>query len=165
MIRAKNYGINVPQVFEIDSDNSLIVMKYIKGSKLRDILSNLIEDQKSNYFKEIGRIIAKLHLNGHIHGDITTSNLMITPDENIFLIDFGLSQYSDSIEDKSVDIHLFKRVLISSHGKDYTICFKSFLEGYRLEYENFDPTKCETVIKNMEVIATRGRYVKPEERL
>lgn len=165
MIKVKNYGINVPQVFEIDLENSLIVMKYIKGSKLRDILSNLIDNQKNKYFKEIGRIIAKLHINGHIHGDITTSNLIITPDENIFLIDFGLSQYSDSIEDKSVDIHLFKRVLISSHGKHYKFCFKSFLEGYRLEYKNIDPSKCEIIIKNMEVIATRGRYVKPEERL
>ena len=106
-----------------------------------------------------------MHKNGHIHGDITTSNLLITKGEDIFLIDFGLHDYSDTIEDKSVDPHLFKRVLISSHGNDYEFCFKVFLEGYRSEYEKTNKSECNQIIKNIKAIETRGRYVKSEDRL
>lgn len=165
LIKIKKYGINVPQVFEIDSKNSIIVMKYIKGEKLKELMNQLDDARKRKYFKKIGRFTAILHLNGHIHGDLTTSNIIITSNEKIFLIDFGLHEYSDSIEDKSVDIHLFKRVLISSHGDDYNFCFNSFLNGYKNEYSFKDNNECNSIIKNISVIETRGRYVKKEERL
>jgi len=164
LIKVKNYGLNVPQVYEIDAQNSILIMKFIEGEKLKNILENLSENQKSNYFKKIGRAIAILHQNGHIHGDITTSNLIITNDEDIFLIDFGLHEYSDTIEDKSVDLHLFKRVLISSHGKNFEICFNSFLNGYRSEYEQVNKPECNQIIKNIHAIESRGRYIKPGER-
>jgi TP53 regulating kinase-like protein len=90
--------------------------------------------------------------------------LIITDKEEIFLIDFGLHEYSDTIEDKSVDLHLFKRVLISTHGDDYEFCFNSFLKGYRSEYEGKNKTDCNQIIKNIDVIESRGRYVKPEDR-
>ena len=165
LIRVKNYGINVPQVFEIDSMNSTIVMKYIQGTKLKDIIPNLDDDRKWKYFNEIGKMIAKLHKNGVTHGDVTTSNIIITPAEQVFLIDFGLYKYSDTIEDKSVDLHLLKRVLISSHGKDYKLCFNAFLEGYRSEYEKRGEIECDEIIKNIDAIESRGRYIKSKERL
>ena len=165
LIKVKNYGVNVPQVFEIDTTNSTIIMKYIEGKKLKNVLAGLDDKKKKEYFETIGSYIAILHKNGHIHGDITTSNLIITELENIFLIDFGLHEYSDSIEDKSVDLHLLKRVLISSHGKDFELCFNAFLEGYQNEYINDASDECRAIIKNISVIETRGRYIKREERL
>ena len=90
---------------------------------------------------------------------------MITENEEIFLIDFGLHEYSDMIEDKSVDLHLLKRVLISSHGSDFEICFKAFLEGYKSEYQEYNPKECNEIIKNINVIEYRGRYVSSEDRL
>ncbi|MHA1492330.1 MAG: Kae1-associated kinase Bud32 [Promethearchaeota archaeon] len=165
LIKIKNFRINVPQVYEIDAINSIIVMKYIKGEKLKDMMSKLDIKKKKKYFKAIGKYIAILHENGQIHGDITTSNIIITPNEKIFLIDFGLHDYSDSIEDKSVDLHLFKRVLISSHGKDFKLCFNAFLEGYREKHDNSELIECNEIIKNIMVIETRGRYVKKEDRL
>jgi TP53 regulating kinase-like protein len=164
LVKVKNYGINVPQIFEIDVPKSTIIMKFIAGEKLKSCLKRLDEIKKRKYFKEIGKSIAILHKNGHIHGDITTSNLIITSKEEIFLIDFGLHYYSDNVEDKSVDLHLFKRVLISSHGEDYQLCYKMFLEGYRSGYEEDSINDCESIIKNIQAIETRGRYVKPEER-
>ena len=164
LIRVKNYGLNVPQVYEIDTKNSIIVMKYIQGNKLKDILPKLDDNKKQEYLKKIGRYIAILHRNGHIHGDITTSNILITEKEKIFLIDFGLHEYSDTIEDKSVDLHLFKRVLISSHGSDYDLCYDAFLRGYKSEYNKTSMEECNQIIKNISSIETRGRYVKKEER-
>jgi len=165
LIKVKSYGLNVPQVFEIDIQNPTIVMKYIEGEKLKNFLKYLDNTKKEKYFKQIGIFIAKLHINGHVHGDITTSNLIITKEEKIFLIDFGLHDYSDTIEDKSVDLHLFKRVLISSHGNDYNLCFKAFIEGYKSEYEKTNKSECNQIINNIKAIETRGRYVKSEDRL
>jgi len=164
LIKVKNYGLNCPQVYEIDVENSIIVMKYIKGNKLKDILELLDPVKKIKIFKKVGYFIARLHENGHIHGDITTSNMILTDNDELFLIDFGLHNYSDSIEDKSVDLHLFKRVLISSHGKDYETCYGAFLEGYREEYSNEKLDESNAIIKNIAVIETRGRYVKKEDR-
>lgn len=165
LIKIKSYGINVPQVFEIDVNNSTIVMKYIEGKKLKFLLNSLEDTKKQEIFYIIGRYIAILHQNGHVHGDITTSNIVVTENNNIFLIDFGLHDYSDSIEDKSVDLHLLKRVLISSHGKDFHLCFKSFLDGYRSKYKESNSKGYEEIINNISTIETRGRYVKKEERL
>ena len=164
LIKVKNYGLNCPQVYEIDVENSLIVMKYIKGEKLKDVLEQLDSMKKITLFKKIGNFIAILHQNGHVHGDITTSNMIITKDEKLFLIDFGLHDYSDSIEDKSVDLHLLKRVLISSHGEDFESCYNAFLDGYRAGYKKAKSDESNAIIKNIGVIETRGRYVKKEDR-
>ena len=165
LIKVKNYGLNVPAVYEIDRNNAVITMKNIEGEKLRDIIGTTNDMKLKEYLKKVGQFIALLHINGHIHGDITTSNILVTPHEEIFLIDFGLHEYSDKIEDKAVDLHLFKRVLLSSHGKNYKDCYSAFLEGYRSKYENNNLVDYHEVIKNIDVIETRGRYVKPEERL
>ncbi|MHA1148706.1 MAG: KEOPS complex kinase/ATPase Bud32 [Promethearchaeota archaeon] len=165
LIKIKKYNIKVPSVYEIDTENATIIMRYIPGFKLKEILKDLNDEKKQFYFMIIGQYIARLHLNGQIHGDITTSNIIITPQEEIFLIDFGLHEYSDGIEDKSVDLHLFKRVLISSHGSDFKICFSAFLDGYRKEYDLAQNSEAKIIIKNISVIETRGRYVKKEERL
>ena len=165
LIKVKEYGVNVPQIFEIDTKNSTIVMKFIKGEKLKDLLNHLENSKKQIFFKKLGKYIAILHKNGHVHGDITTSNVIITKNEEIFLIDFGLHEHSDSIEDKSVDLHLLKRVLLSSHGQDYKLCFDAFIEGYKEEYPIERIEECNRIIKNISVIETRGRYVKKEDRM
>ena len=165
LIKVKDYGVLVPPVYEIDTENSTIIMKYIEGEKLKDILYSLTTSEKEQFLKEIGKTIAYLHKNGHIHGDITTSNIILTPTKDLFIVDFGLHAYSDSVEDKSTDLHLFKRVLISSHGSDYTICFNAFLEGYREGYGIEQIDECKSILKNISIIETRGRYVKKEDRL
>ncbi|MBY9014961.1 MAG: Kae1-associated serine/threonine protein kinase [Candidatus Lokiarchaeota archaeon] len=165
LIRVKNYGVLVPPVYEIDVENATIVMKYIKGEKLKEILDSLTTSKKVQFLREIGKSIAYLHKNGHIHGDITTSNMILTPTQDLFIVDFGLHDYSDSIEDKSTDLHLFKRVLLSSHGSDFTICFDAFLEGYSEGYGIEKNSECRDILKNILVIETRGRYVKKEDRL
>jgi len=164
LIKVKVEGVNVPQVYEIDLKNFIIIMKYIEGKKLKEVMNELDMSKKSDLLTEIGRQIARLHINGHIHGDITTSNILVTKENQIFLIDFGLHEYSDSIEDKSVDLHLFKRVLISTHGSESELCFKAFLNGYRSEYQMFEKKESNLIIKNISAIENRGRYVKRDKK-
>ncbi|MBY8981993.1 MAG: Kae1-associated serine/threonine protein kinase [Candidatus Lokiarchaeota archaeon] len=165
LIKVKNYGINVPCVYEIETEESTIIMKFIHGEKLKDLVKILDKKKLENYLTKVGIFIAKLHRNGHVHGDITTSNIIVTPNEDIFLIDFGLHDYSDNIEDKSVDIHLLKRVFMSSHGENYEFCYNAFLEGYKSGYNKESLEEYKAIISNINVIETRGRYIKKEERL
>ena len=164
LIKAKNYGINVPIVYEIEPNTATIVMQYIEGEKLKDLMTKMNEEKKIEIFRTLGKYIAILHDNGHIHGDITTSNIIVTRNQNIVLIDFGLHENSETIEDKSVDLHLFKRVLISSHGEDYKICYEAFLEGYISQYDDDKKNLCEEIIENINIVESRGRYVKQEDR-
>lgn len=41
----------------------------------------------------MGILICKIHELGIIHGDLTTSNMMMNKDNEIVLIDFGLSYF------------------------------------------------------------------------
>lgn len=65
--------INVPKIIEVN-DNK-IIMQYIEGEKLSDDLDNL--KNKNEIAEQIGKEIAKLHDNDIIHGDLTTSNIIL----------------------------------------------------------------------------------------
>ena len=124
-----------------------IKMEFIKGQLLKNVL------EKKNYIKlseEIGKKIAILHNNGIVHGDLTTSNMIL--DREIYFIDFGLSFFSKKIEDKAVDLHLLKQALESKHYAIWEKCFKSALKGYK-QAENY-----KEILKRLEVVESRGRY-------
>ena len=113
LIRVKNYGVNVPQVYEIEANNSMIVMKFIKGEKLRDALKSITNEQKVKFLNEIGKFIAILHKNGHIHGDITTSNVIITETKEIFIIDFD-EKIQKAVAENGLVIRVGKKTTIQS---------------------------------------------------
>ena len=81
--------------------------------------------------QQIGKVVARLHDGGLIHGDLTTSNMMIrSSDSRLVLIDFGLAYYSKLPEDKGVDLYVLERALASTHS-DKPGLFKKVLEEYR----------------------------------
>ncbi|MEK6948597.1 MAG: KEOPS complex kinase/ATPase Bud32 [Nanoarchaeota archaeon] len=140
----------VPKLISNNKKNT-ITMGLIKGKLLKDIL------EKNNYSKlsrEIGEKIAILHNNNIIHGDLTTSNMILDNKFNkIFFIDFGLSFFSTKIEDRAVDLHLLKEALESKHSRIWEDCYKAALEGYKGKANNADE-----VLKRLEVVEMRGRY-------
>jgi TP53 regulating kinase and related kinases len=104
--------------------------------------------------KRIGEIVGKLHANNIIHGDLTSSNILADEREDGFdliLIDFGLSCYSSSNEDKGVDLYVLERALISTHST-----LPSLFDDILKEYKATNPTSEET-IKKFEEVRTRGR--------
>ncbi len=139
--RAARAGVNVPSVLKIEKTK--IHLAFINGVKVRDFLN------KSNceeVCEAIGSDVAKLHSANVVHGDLTTSNIIWN--EKPYFIDFGLSQFSEKIEDKAVDIHLFKECLKASHFDIYRQCWDAFKEGYGNE----------DVLKQLEKVEARGRY-------
>ena len=139
--------IPVPKLLKSDDKEMIIEMEFIDGPKIRDVLDN------KNYKtlgKKIGKIVGLIHNQGIIHGDLTTSN-MILKGKEVFFIDFGLSFFSEKIEDKAVDLHLLRQALESKHTKIWEQCFKSVLQGYKVA-KNRDE-----ILKRFEVVEQRGR--------
>ncbi|MEM4259146.1 MAG: KEOPS complex kinase/ATPase Bud32 [Candidatus Pacearchaeota archaeon] len=104
--------ISVPKLIKINEKTKEIEMQFLEGKKLSDYLDNLSNAEE--ICKAIGENIAKLHDANIIHGDLTTSN-MILKDDKVYFIDFGLGFESKKIEDKAVDLHLIKQALEAKH--------------------------------------------------
>lgn len=154
MHEAKKAGVATPTIFFIDDFEKTIIMEYIKGDRVKELLDFLKSTQRSELCIDIGRIIGKLHKKGIIHGDLTTSN-MIFVGNKIFLIDFGLSFYSFKEEDRGSDLLLMKRALSSTHFKFFNKCFKSVVEGYKEEIGVKEALK---TLAKVNEIEKRGRY-------
>jgi len=140
--------INVPKLIKADETNKKIVMQYIDGKKLSEYLEKL--KNKNKIMQQVGKQIAILHNNNIIHGDLTTSN-MILKDNKVYLIDFGLSFHSTRIEDRAVDLHLLKQALEAKHFKCWKQLFTSFLVGYK-------PQNKTKILEQLKKVEKRGRY-------
>ncbi|MDO8480958.1 MAG: KEOPS complex kinase/ATPase Bud32 [Nanoarchaeota archaeon] len=114
-----------PRLLKSD-DASKLEMDFLDGEIVKDIL------EKKDYIalsKEIGGSVAKLHNLDIIHGDLTTSNMILKG--SVYFIDFGLSFFSKRVEDKAVDLHLFRQALESRHHTICKECFDAFLQEYK----------------------------------
>ncbi|MFA5992539.1 MAG: KEOPS complex kinase/ATPase Bud32 [Candidatus Pacearchaeota archaeon] len=145
--------INAPKPEKQTSKQSTkIIMPYIEGKKLSEWLDKLDEKQAKKTCTEIGKSIAKLHDNDIIHGDLTTSNLILDKNDKVWFIDFGLGFISTRIEDKAVDLHLIKQALEAKHFNKWETYTKWILEGYKIS-KNYDKT-----LEQLKKVESRGRY-------
>ena len=142
--------INSP-IPETSKEIHKIKMPFIDGKKLSDHLDKFPLKQQKQICKQIGEDVAKLHDAEIIHGDLTTSN-MILKDNKIFFIDFGLGYISHKFEDKAVDIHLFKQALEAKHFQNWEILFKEFVKGYNKSKDS------KIVFERLKAVEKRGRY-------
>jgi len=139
--------IAVPKVFDVNLKKMSITMQFIDGKKLKDYLPKISKQQIGNIFTQIGKDVMKLHQNNIVHGDLTTSNLIYNG--KIYFIDFGLAQFSRKVEDKAVDLSVFKKMLKSTHYKDFDLIWNCFKKAY----------KDKQILKQLEKVEKRGRYI------
>jgi Kae1-associated kinase Bud32 len=152
MNEARKSSVCVPIIYDVDLQNGIITMSYVKGQRVKDFFNNISEDERKKLCFKIGENIGSLHKNDIIHGDITTSN-MILLDDMIYFIDFGLGEINSEIEAKGVDLHVLMEAIESTHSK-YSNCFEYVLEGYRKIYgEN-----SKKIFIKIDEIIKRGRY-------
>jgi Mn2+-dependent serine/threonine protein kinase len=126
---AKTCGVTTPLLYDIDKDNKTITMEFIKGKPVKDVFNESNLSKIKPICKKIGEKVARLHGCGIIHGDLTSSNLLLKDDEIVF-IDFGLGKISNLVEDKGTDLLVFKKALTGIHYDIAEDCFQSILEGY-----------------------------------
>ncbi|MEO2154690.1 MAG: KEOPS complex kinase/ATPase Bud32 [Nanoarchaeota archaeon] len=132
--------VNVPKIFEVKDDQ--IIMEKVNGSLLKDL-----RVENKEFWLKLGEEISKIHNKGIIHGDLTTKNIIVQ-DNKIYFIDFGLSFFSDKIEDKAMDLIVLKDILELENRKEK---FNWIIEGYKSD-------KKAEIIKKIEKIEKRGRY-------
>jgi TP53 regulating kinase-like protein len=156
MHEAKKAGVPTPIIFLVDHKNTTIIMEYIEGKQVKQLLNQVSQSQRQSLCFRIGEMIGRLHEHGIVHGDLTTSNLIQRPEGKIFFLDFGLGDKTKELEAKGVDLHLMKRALQSTHYKFADECFEFAMEGYS------SVLKSETignVLDKIREIERRGRYV------
>jgi bifunctional N6-L-threonylcarbamoyladenine synthase / protein kinase Bud32 len=148
---AKRCGVTTPLVYDVDKNESAITMEKIDGKLVKDTFNQAELSEIKAISLKIGENIARLHNCSIIHGDLTSSNLILKDDKIVF-IDFGLGKISHLVEDKGVDLLVFKKAINGIHHLISHECFEAILDGYRGadDYEN--------VVNKIGEIEGRGRY-------
>ena len=154
--RAKKAGVPTPTVYMIDTANANIVMEHVEGRQLKEVLADLSSKDRRRICVHLGELIGRLHNHGIIHGDLTTSNMILTPHNKVVFLDFGLSETSEEVEAKGTDLHLMKRALQSTHQEYAEGCFEMVMEGYT---RTVGIVGAKEVSEKIEEIEKRGRYV------
>lgn len=176
IVRCKTAGVRTPALYLVDFERRRIYMQHFVNSiTVKDFIINLKSSTNQGdmnvldfYLDKIGEVIRKMHENNIIHGDLTTSNMLLVEkspsniEDNskwlnhdnieLVLIDFGLSFIDSSTEDKGVDLYVLERALISIHN-DYPNLFSRIFEAYK----SFSKNNIKEIISKYEEVRARGR--------
>jgi bifunctional N6-L-threonylcarbamoyladenine synthase / protein kinase Bud32 len=142
MAAVKRMGVRSPLLYSAGLGRSELVMEKIEGRMLREVPAAGMKA-----FGECGEELALMHSQGVVHGDFTSSNVMLGRNGGIVFIDFGLASFSESIEEQATDLVVFRK---SVSEKQYD----AFLKGYARKSKRF-----KAVLRQVEEIEKRGRYV------
>jgi TP53 regulating kinase-like protein len=156
---AKQAGVATPLIFMVNVPQATIIMEYVEGQQIKQLLNVVGKNERHALCVRIGESTAWLHQHGLIHGDLTTSNMILNPEGKLFFVDFGLGEKNIELEAQGVDLHLLKRALQSTHYQFWEECFQNVLCGYT---SILGVEKAEKVYEKIREIERRGRYV--EER-
>ena len=156
MHEAKRAGVPTPTIFLVDMKYAAITMEFVEGKQVKQVLAGVSKKERQELCTKIGGLIGKMHKHGVIHGDLTTSNMILNGEGKIFLVDFGLGEKNNELEARGVDLHLMKRALQSTHYQFAEECFKSVMAGYS---GVVGVEEAEKVFEKIGEIEQRGRYV------
>ncbi len=152
---ARRAGVSTPTILSVSPDECLLCITFVQGTLARDSLDDMSPQLCSRLFQNIGRQVGYLHGQGIVHGDLTTSNMIISGKEQPFLIDFGLSDHSNEVEDRAVDLHLLRRSIATTHKLESAGYSRALMKGYAVAMGEHQATAVN--LKTQE-IARRGRY-------
>ncbi|KAL3647850.1 hypothetical protein CASFOL_008818 [Castilleja foliolosa] len=156
-VKARKLGVSTPALYAVDHLVHSLTFEFVEGPAVKDIFLDfgsrgIVEERLDDIATQIGNAIAKIHDGGLIHGDLTTSNMLIRNKTNqLVLIDFGLSFTSTLPEDKAVDLYVLERALLSMHSSCGNVMDK-ILKAYRKSSKQW----CSTLNKLAQV-RQRGR--------
>lgn len=159
---AKEAGVPTPTIFTVDLADSNIIMEFVEGKQVKQVLDSMAQEERRSLCRQMGELIGCLHRRNIIHGDLTTSNMILTPSGRVFFVDFGLGEKTAELELRGVDLHLMKRAFQSVHFRHAEECFQHVLEGYAQVVGEEMKSK---VYDKISEIEKRGRYVSERKRL
>ena len=152
-------GVHAPVVYQVDLARRRIVMQDLhECTTAREAICRLSASDGPDCAPllalagRLGRLLATLHGAGLVHGDLTTSNLLVDAGlENITVIDFGLSVADGGPEELAVDLYVLERAVLSTHPNSGPLTE----ELYRAYGEAW--TGGRTVLEKLDQVRMRGR--------
>ncbi|KAI0386991.1 tyrosine protein kinase [Hypomontagnella monticulosa] len=196
LAKCRREGVPVPAVYAVDEAAGWLMMEWVGGAPARVSINEWLRRRKEEeeakghegdavpvtgdqegdkelvaLMRRIGTAVGRMHKVGIVHGDLTTSNMMLRPwekgrepvngykadgdgllDGDIIIIDFGLASQSSSDEDRAVDLYVLERAFASTHSRAETL-FSAMLESsYRETFK-----QAPVVLKKLEEVRLRGR--------
>ncbi|XP_071524643.1 EKC/KEOPS complex subunit Tp53rkb [Panulirus ornatus] len=162
LTRCRTFGIKTPIVYDVNLEkNEMILEKIADGLTVRNYIYQAVNRNLSMdssvmlcMAERIGKVLAKMHSNNIIHGDLTTSNMLLIPpydSSEIILIDFGLSSVDERVEDKAVDLYVLERAILSTHPST-----EKFVAHILSVYGNRGESAI-NVIRRLDEVRLRGR--------
>lgn len=142
--------------------------EWLKRRKDDGIIEGFDDGELVGLMERVGSAVGRMHSVGIVHGDLTTSNLMLrsrskeslngdnSTEEKmlggeIILIDFGLASQSTQDEDRAVDLYVLERAFGSTHPRAEGL-FSEVLSSYGKSYKGAN-----LVLKKLEDVRMRGR--------
>jgi TP53 regulating kinase-like protein len=156
--RAKQAGVPSPYLYLVDLPSSTIVMEFVKGERMKDFIASIPREESVSLFREFGGSVAKLHSCGIMHGDLTTSNVIVGR-KGLVMIDFGLSVSSTRLEDQAVDLRLIKETLTGAHPALAKDALEALFQGYA---GVLGERRLRAAMRQLRNIEQRGRYARVE---
>lgn len=181
LVKCRREGVPVPAVYALDEAAGWLMIEWIEGEVVRARLNEWLKRRKEEEVAEgvddeellelmtrVGSAVGRMHAVGVIHGDLTTSNLMLRPrgkeelngdlaaapkmlDGEIVLIDFGLASQNQADEDRAVDLYVLERAFGSTHPRAESL-FGGVLKAYEKSFKGAG-----VVLKKLEEVRMRGR--------
>jgi len=180
LVRCRRMGVSVPGVLGLDWEAGWMAVEWVYGRTVRQVLDERIHDAVSceaveadgelaRLMGRVGAAIGRMHDVAVVHGDLTTSNLMVRDggsaageaggeslgkdavDGEVVIIDFGLGVQSVQDEDRAVDLYVLERAFISTHPLAEGL-FKELLRAYAESFRGGN-----VVLKRLEDVRQRGR--------
>jgi TP53 regulating kinase-like protein len=181
LVRCRREGVRVPAVVALDWEAGWLGLEWIPGKTVKEVLREKERKDEGTdqsvrvLMGRIGKAVGRLHEVGVVHGDLTTSNLMVRQEESesesveengadlssspkdeqlpgeIIIIDFGLAVQTVQDEDRAVDLYVLERAFGSTHPQAEGL-FPEVLQVYG---DSFKGAK--TVLRKLDDVRLRGR--------
>lgn len=104
MTKARRLGVSTPVLYAVDPVAHSLTFEFVEGPSVKDVFlefgsHGVVEERLDDIALQIGDAIGKLHDGGLIHGDLTTSNMLLKSGTNqlvsflLFLFVFSSSYF------------------------------------------------------------------------
>lgn len=192
LAKCRREGVPVPGVYCVDEAGGWLMMEWIEGEPVRKPVNAWLgtkseeevnrrgrkeeggNEELVGLMRRVGAAVGRLHAAGVVHGDLTSSNMMLRPNKKrkedegattngatkdsegilegeIVIIDFGLASQGTHEEDRAVDLYVLERAFLSTHPRAEKL-FGEVLEGYKETFKGSKP-----VLRKLEDVRMRGR--------
>lgn len=91
LTKARRLGVCTPVLYAVDPILHTLTFEYVEGPSVKDVFldfgsNGVVEERMDDIAVQIGDAIGKLHDGGLIHGDLTTSNMLIRINTNQLVV-------------------------------------------------------------------------------